>query len=186
MPLEGLEEEGLPKNPDIHLAQLKFLLTVEEGVDREAVWGKLIAAIKENSEKCLPHFSPTFRPSPLFDLCAKTKERMNYPHTYPIAHLHTHTCNHTLHTHTCNHTLKAMVPFYKWVCSEVGRPLDSSLLAEMEEMNRKELEQLEEKIEDSEKNFGETEQRDALMAKAEYLCRVGDKVRVVEGVHGLS
>ena len=53
-------------------------------------------------------------------------------------------------------------------------------------MNRKELEQLEEKIEDSEKNFGETEQRDALMAKAEYLCRVGDKVRVVEGVHGLS
>lgn len=100
MPLEGLEEEGLPKNPDIHLAQLKFLLTVEEGVDREAVWGKLIAAIKENSEKCLPHFSPTFRPSPLFDLCAKTKERMNYPHTYPIAHLHTHTCNHTLHIHT--------------------------------------------------------------------------------------
>lgn len=49
-------------------------------------------------------------------------------------------------------------------------------------MNRKELEQLEEKIEDSEKNFGETEQRDALMAKAEYLCRVGDKVRGVEGV----
>ena len=43
-------------------------------------------------------------------------------------------------------------------------------------MNRKELEQLEEKIEDTEKNFGETEQRDALMAKAEYLCRVGDKV----------
>lgn len=79
-----------------------------------------------------------------------------------------------------------MVPFYKWVCSDVGRPLDSSLLAEMEEMNRKELEQLEEKIEDSEKNFGETEQRDALMAKAEYLCRVGDKVRVVEGVRGLS
>lgn len=69
-----------------------------------------------------------------------------------------------------------MVPFYKWVCSEVGRPLDSSLLAEMEEVNRKELEQLEEKIEDTEKNFGETEQRDALMAKAEYLCRVGDKV----------
>ena len=50
MPLEGLEEEGLPKNPDIHLAQLKFLLTVEEGVDREAVWGELIAAIKESGE----------------------------------------------------------------------------------------------------------------------------------------
>ena len=50
MPLEGLEEEGLPKNPDIHLAQLKFLLTVEEGVDREAVWGELIATIKKSGE----------------------------------------------------------------------------------------------------------------------------------------
>ena len=46
--LEGLEEEGLPKNPDIHLVQLKFLLTVEGGVNREEVWTELIAAIKEN------------------------------------------------------------------------------------------------------------------------------------------
>lgn len=48
MPLEGLEEEGLPKNPDIHLVQLKFLLTVEGGVNREEVWTELIAAIKDN------------------------------------------------------------------------------------------------------------------------------------------
>ena len=101
MPLEGLEEEGLPKNPDIHLAQLKFLLTVEEGVDQEAVWGELIAAIKENSEKCLPHFRLTFRPSPLplFDLCAKTRERMNHPHTY-INHPLPDTLHHTHTTHS--------------------------------------------------------------------------------------
>ena len=47
MPLEGLEEEGLPKNPDLSLAQLKFLLTVEEE-DRESIWSQLLAAIKEN------------------------------------------------------------------------------------------------------------------------------------------
>ena len=47
MPLEGLEEEGLPKNPDLSLAQLKFLLTVEE-VNKEVTWTQLLTAIKEN------------------------------------------------------------------------------------------------------------------------------------------
>lgn len=52
MPLEGLEEEGLPKNPDLQLAQWKFLMTVKEreSVDREAIWGKLLAAVQENGE----------------------------------------------------------------------------------------------------------------------------------------
>ncbi len=54
--------------------------------------------------------------------------------------------------------------------------MDSDLLSKMEAENTKELEKLEEGIEDSEKNFGETEQRDALLAKAEYLCKIGDKV----------
>ena len=50
MPLEGLDEEGLPRNPDLNLVQQKFLLTVGDdlGVDREKVWGQLLAAIKEN------------------------------------------------------------------------------------------------------------------------------------------
>lgn len=49
MPLEGLEEEGLPKNPDLSLAQLKFLLTVED-VDKEATWTQLLTAVKENGK----------------------------------------------------------------------------------------------------------------------------------------
>lgn len=49
MPLEGLEEEGLPKNPDLSLAQLKFLFTVEE-VNKEAIWSQLLTAIKENGK----------------------------------------------------------------------------------------------------------------------------------------
>lgn len=50
MPLEGLDEEGLPRNPDLGLVQLKFLLSVGDdlGVDHGKVWEQLLAAIKEN------------------------------------------------------------------------------------------------------------------------------------------
>ena len=70
-----------------------------------------------------------------------------------------------------------MGPFYSSMCSELGREVDTSLLSELEAANKAELAKLEEGIEDATKNFGETEQRDALMAKAEYLCKIGDKVR---------
>lgn len=50
MPLEGLEEEGLPKIPDLQLVQLKFLLTVEDGlgIDKEATWDKLLEAMTKD------------------------------------------------------------------------------------------------------------------------------------------
>ena len=52
MPLEGLDEEGLPRNPDINLVQLKFLLTVGDdlSVDKGKIWEQLLEAIKEHSE----------------------------------------------------------------------------------------------------------------------------------------
>lgn len=57
MPLEGLDEEGLPKNPDLKLVQWKFLLSVEAaGGGGEQLWGDLVAAIKENGEcELRPH-----------------------------------------------------------------------------------------------------------------------------------
>lgn len=70
-----------------------------------------------------------------------------------------------------------MAPFYESLCSEVGRLVDSDLLAELKAANSEQLAKLDETIEDSEKNFGETEQKEALQAKAEYLCRIGDKAR---------
>ena len=69
-----------------------------------------------------------------------------------------------------------MAPFYSLVCAELGRPVEPELLAALEECNRVRLAQLEEGIEEAARNFGETEQRDALLAKAEYLCQIGDKV----------
>lgn len=69
-----------------------------------------------------------------------------------------------------------MAPFYESLCADTGRGLDSDLLTQLKTANSEKLAKLEADIEDSEKNFGETEQKDALQAKAEYLCRIGDKV----------
>ncbi|KAG7269993.1 hypothetical protein CRUP_027545 [Coryphaenoides rupestris] len=48
MPQENLEEEGLPKNPDLRIAQLKFLLTMDGGQRRD-VKTELMDAIKANN-----------------------------------------------------------------------------------------------------------------------------------------
>lgn len=50
MPLENLEEEGLPKNPDLRIAQLRFLLSLPEHRGDAAVREELMAAVRENSE----------------------------------------------------------------------------------------------------------------------------------------
>lgn len=50
MPLVGIDEEGLPHNPDLQVAQLKFLLTLEdEGIDKKKTWDELLGIIKEKS-----------------------------------------------------------------------------------------------------------------------------------------
>lgn len=49
MPVDNLDEEGLPRNPDVRLAQLRFLLTAEElATDKSAVQAELMTAIVEN------------------------------------------------------------------------------------------------------------------------------------------
>ncbi|CAI8044246.1 26S proteasome non-ATPase regulatory subunit 6 [Geodia barretti] len=119
MPMESVDEEGLPKNPDLQLVQWRFLLSADDsvGVNKNAIWDQLLEAIKEND----------------------------------------------------------MAPFYESVCAETGWTVDPDLLAQLKSANEKKLVSLEEAIEDSEKNFGETEQKEALQAKAEYLCRAGHK-----------
>lgn len=70
----------------------------------------------------------------------------------------------------------SMAPFYEDVCvGQLKFPLDADLLKKMKEINSRDLKKIEEKIEDAEKNLGETEVRDFMLEKAEYLCRIGDK-----------
>lgn len=50
MPLENLEEEGLPKNPDLRIAQLRFLLSLPKHRGDAAVRDELMAAVRDNSK----------------------------------------------------------------------------------------------------------------------------------------
>jgi 26S proteasome regulatory subunit N7 len=54
---------------------------------------------------------------------------------------------------------------------------DESLLAQLDDQNQKTLKTLEEKIEEAEKQEGESEIAEAWRAKAMYLTRIGEKVR---------
>uniref|UniRef100_A0A224YG89 26S proteasome non-ATPase regulatory subunit 6 n=1 Tax=Rhipicephalus zambeziensis TaxID=60191 RepID=A0A224YG89_9ACAR len=116
MPLENLEEESLEKNPNLELAQIKFVLAHHEpGNDK--LKKDLMSAITEHN----------------------------------------------------------MAPFYEETCAELGWPVDQRLLNNMKTANATEIEKLDSAIEDAEKNLSEMEVREAHLAKAEYLSRIGDK-----------
>ncbi|XP_068451320.1 26S proteasome non-ATPase regulatory subunit 6 [Clinocottus analis] len=117
MPQENLEEEGLPKNPDLRIAQLKFLLTMDGHRQDVKVKTELMDAIKANN----------------------------------------------------------MSPYYECLCKDLKWQLDGDLLSKMKKANEDELKRLDDVLEDAEKSLGESEIRDAMMAKAEYLIRIGDK-----------
>ena len=69
-----------------------------------------------------------------------------------------------------------MAPFYKIVTSSALK-LDTTLLASMEKANAEELARLDERLAEAEKTEGESEISDALKARANFLTRIGDKVR---------
>ncbi|KAL8595136.1 hypothetical protein ACOMHN_013809 [Nucella lapillus] len=117
MPVENLEEEGLPKNPNLELAQLKFHLECPKFKNDEAAKSKLLETIKGDN----------------------------------------------------------MAPFYEEVCRDLGWKVEEKLLTLMKTANEEKLKKLDEAIEDAEKNLGETEIRDAMLAKAEFLSKIGDK-----------
>jgi len=117
MPAENLEEEGLPKNPDLELAQLKYQLTQDAYKNDGSIKQKLMDVVEKDN----------------------------------------------------------MARFYEDTCNEMSWPIDRVKLQKMKDENKKKLSELEEKIEDAEKNQGETEIRDAMLAKAEFLCKIGEK-----------
>ncbi|CAH3151112.1 unnamed protein product [Porites lobata] len=121
MPVENLEDEGLPKNPNLELAAWRFTLNNPEGKDKEDAKKRLMDAIKEND----------------------------------------------------------MAPLYEELCTELKWPVDKPLLAKMQANNEEKLKKLDETLKDAEENLGETEIRDALYAKAEYLCQIGDKEKAL-------
>ena len=71
-----------------------------------------------------------------------------------------------------------MAPFYEEVCKDLGWKVEDKLLASMKKTNEEKIKQLDEAVEDAEKNLGETEIRDAMLNKFEYLSKIGDKVNI--------
>lgn len=72
-----------------------------------------------------------------------------------------------------------MAPFYEECCRDLGWQLDPRLLERMKKENESELRTMNDAIEEAEKSMGETEIREANLKKAEYLSRIGDKVKTL-------
>jgi len=77
---------------------------------------------------------------------------------------------------------KAMLPYYeKYLCPAPMGPADEALKAEMKTQNEADLAKIEEKIKDAKENLGDIEVRDALIAKADFYNRTGDKDAAIQG-----
>lgn len=74
----------------------------------------------------------------------------------------------------------SMAPFYKLVCEQLGWPVDATKLAAMEKVNAIELTSLDDEIKHAEENEGESEIREAYLARADFLMRTGEKEKALE------
>ncbi|CAF5188228.1 unnamed protein product, partial [Rotaria magnacalcarata] len=112
MPIEDLSEEGLPKVPNLELAQLKFLITLQP--NNKSLKEKLLNEIKANN----------------------------------------------------------MTPFYLECVKDGELSSDEKLVQTMRKANEDKLKELDGKIEDNEKAFGDSEIRESYLAKSQYLCLI--------------
>lgn len=70
-----------------------------------------------------------------------------------------------------------MAPYYRLVTSNNTVLLDQKVLDALEQANKDELEKLDERLAEAEKQEGESDIADALRARANHFTRIGDKVR---------
>ncbi|XP_047111761.1 26S proteasome non-ATPase regulatory subunit 6-like [Schistocerca piceifrons] len=73
-----------------------------------------------------------------------------------------------------------MAPIYVEWCKSLKWTVDEELLSRLKQRNMEKLKQLNDEIEDAEKNLGEMEVQGAYMKKSEYLCTIGAKDEAVK------
>ncbi|KAK4370077.1 hypothetical protein RND71_009552 [Anisodus tanguticus] len=73
-----------------------------------------------------------------------------------------------------------MVPLYETLVSNGVLSLDQKVLDSMRTKNSDELKKINDKIADAEENLGESEVREAHLAKALFYIRIGDKEKALE------
>ncbi len=69
-----------------------------------------------------------------------------------------------------------MLPFYQGLVEQFKWEQDQALVDRLKQSNDETIKTLDDKVKDAEENLGETEIRDALLARADFYCRIGDKV----------
>ncbi|KAI7865897.1 26S proteasome subunit RPN7-domain-containing protein [Spinellus fusiger] len=78
-----------------------------------------------------------------------------------------------------------MAPFYKLIAEEFKLPLDTVLYQRMETANKEQLQKYDDKVTDAEQNQGETEVNEALLGKADYYAKIGDKENALTAYNSL-
>ncbi|GLU12759.1 hypothetical protein SLE2022_294180 [Rubroshorea leprosula] len=73
-----------------------------------------------------------------------------------------------------------MAPFLETLVAQKVAELDQSVLESMRGNNEEEVKKLDEKIADAEENLGESEVREAHLAKSLYYIQIGDKEKALE------
>jgi 26S proteasome regulatory subunit N7 len=68
-----------------------------------------------------------------------------------------------------------MAPYYEWICKQLNWDEDTQLTATMKAENDKQLKDLDERERDAKENHGDTEVREAKLARADYYARIGAK-----------
>ena len=64
-------------------------------------------------------------------------------------------------------------PLYEHSCETLGWTADAGRMSSMRKANEEQLSKLEASIKDAEENLGDIEVRDAFLAKADYLYKIG-------------
>jgi len=72
-----------------------------------------------------------------------------------------------------------MGPWYAHLCTTFGWQQDEALYKSMVAKNEGDLKKLDEQKKDAEENRGDTEVREAMLAKADYYAEIGDKEKAV-------
>ncbi|KAI3864035.1 hypothetical protein MKW98_031627 [Papaver atlanticum] len=73
-----------------------------------------------------------------------------------------------------------MAPLYETLVSTNVLDMDSKLLESMRAKNAEELKKIDEKVADAEENLGESEVREAHLARSLFFIRIGDKEKAFE------
>ncbi|XWS37148.1 hypothetical protein CRYUN_Cryun19dG0018200 [Craigia yunnanensis] len=73
-----------------------------------------------------------------------------------------------------------MTPYFETLVADKVLELDQSVLDSMRAKNEAEIKKLNEKIADAEENLGESEVREAHLAKSLYYIRIGEKEKALE------